>query len=274
MGSSTDVETKWHMVKLWQRFATQTLGWRAMEQFMQWCQTTMDDPRGTEEYNYKCDADELLYRYANVYTALQLTSKKTPKALGKPEAGAQNDLGPKPSRKELVLARFARSAIAWQSVSIIGFDGRERDYLRVINKAFDNYKKSANKTGDLESQLLKAYHDAMEWCSYKFQSRSDQKSHGRKRSNRKKRDGLGRENHAKQDREDPTVVMETVTTEPLPIVLGYCKNSTLEPVDDVKAPMRVFATEEDATYDADGKDNPYNSKIPMRVLPKGPVETD
>ena len=67
--------------------------------------------------------------------------------------------------------------------------------------------------------------------------------------------------------------METVTTEPLPIVLGYCKNSTLEPVD-VKAPMRVFTTEEEeATYDADGKENPYN-KIPMRVLPKGPVETD
>ena len=78
MGSSTDVETKWNMVKRWQRFATQKLGWRAMEQYLQWCQTTMDDPRGTEEY--KCDAYELLYRYANVYTALQLTNKETPKA--------------------------------------------------------------------------------------------------------------------------------------------------------------------------------------------------
>ena len=173
MGSSTDVETKWHMVKLWQRFATQTLGWRAMEQFMQWCQTTMDDPRGTEEYNYKCDADELLYRYANVYTALQLTSKKTPKALGEPEAGAQKDLGPKPPRKEHVLARFARSAIACQSVSIMGIDGREPDYLRVINKAFDNQIESENI--NLVSQLLKAYHDTMAWYWYKFESRSDKK---------------------------------------------------------------------------------------------------
>ena len=57
------------------------------------------------------------------------------------------------------------------------------------------------------------------------------------------------------------------------MILGYGENSTLEPVD-VKAPMRVFTTEEEeATYDADGKENPYN-KIPMRVLPKGPVETD
>ena len=70
--------------------------------------------------------------------------------------------------------------------------------------------------------------------------------------------------------------MKTVTTEPLPMyILGYSNNSTLEPVYvKAKAPMRVFTTEEDeATYDADGKENPYN-KIPMRVLPKGPVETD
>ena len=172
MGSSTDVETKWHMVKRWQRFATQKLGWRAMEQYLQWCQTTMDDPRGTEEY--KCDANELLYRYANVYTALQLTSKKTPKALGEPEAGAQKGLGPKPPRKEHVLARFARSAIAWQSVSIIGINGSEPDYLRVINKAFDNNIESANI--NLVSQLLQAYHEAMEWHWYKFQSRADKKS--------------------------------------------------------------------------------------------------
>ena len=248
MGSSTHADTNWHAVKRWQQFATQKMGWRAMVQVLQWCQTEeMDDPRGTEEY--KCDANELLCRYANVYTALQLTSKKT--------------------RKEQVLARFARSAIAWQSVSIIGIDGSEREYLRVLNKAFDN--ESANNTGDLVSQLLKAYHDAMAWYWNKFDSRSTQKSHGRKRGSKMKRHGL--ENHAKQDPEDPIVVMETVTTEPWPVILGYGKDSTLEPVD-VKAPMRVFTTEEDeATYDADGKENPYN-KIPMRVLPKGPVETD
>ena len=171
--SSTDVHTKWHVVERWQRLATQKLGWWAMEQYLQWCQITMDDPRGTEEY--KCDANELLDMYANVYTALQLTSKKTPKALGEPEAGAQKDLGPKPPRKGHVLARFARSAIAWQSVSIIGIDGGELDYLRVINKAFDNTIESANKTADRVSQMLKAYHEAMEWYWGKFQSRSDKK---------------------------------------------------------------------------------------------------
>ena len=190
MGSSTDVETKWHMVKRWQRLATQKLGWRAMEQYLQWsCQTTMDDPRGTEE-EYKCDANELLDRYANVYTALQLTSKKTPKALGEPEAGAQKDLGPKPPRKKHVLARFARSAIAWQSVSIIGIDGGELDYLRVINKAFDNTIESANKTVDLVPQMLKAYHEAMEWYWYKFQSRSDKKVTDVKEARERKEMGL------------------------------------------------------------------------------------
>ena len=172
MGSSTDVETKWRMVKCWQRFALEKLGWRAMEQYLQWsCQTQMGNPRGTDEY--KCDENELLYRYATVYRALQLTSKKTPKALGEPEAGAQKDLGPKPPRKEHVLARFARSAIVCQSVSIMGIDGREPDYLRVINKAFDNQIESENI--NLVSQLLKAYHDTMAWYCNKFESRSDKK---------------------------------------------------------------------------------------------------
>ena len=173
MSRLTDVHTKWHVVECWQRLATKKLGSWAMQQFLQWCQPTVDDTHGTEEY--KCDAYELVYRYANVYTFLQLTSKKTPEALGEPKAGAQKDLGPKPPRKEHVLARFARSAIAWQSVSIIGIDGREPDYLRVIKKAFDNNIESANKTVDLVPQLLKAYHEAMEWYWYKFQSRSDKK---------------------------------------------------------------------------------------------------
>ena len=185
--------------------------------------------------------------------------------MGEPEAGAQKGVGPKPSRKEHVIARFARSAIAWQSVSIIGIDGSEREYLRVLNKAFDN--ESANNTGDLVSKLLKAYHDAMAWYWNKFKSRSTHKSHGRKR---RKKNRLGLENHAKQDPEDPEdpiVVMETVTTGPWPVILGYGKDSTLDQVD-VKAPMRVFTTEEDeATYDADGKENPYN-KIPMWLLQK------
>ena len=252
MGSSTHVDTNWHAVKRWQQFATQKMGWRAMVQVLQWCQTEeMDDPRGTEEY--KCGANELLCRYANVYTALQLTSKKT--------------------RKEQVLARFARSAIAWQSVSIIGIDGSEREYLRVLNKAFDN--ESANNTGDLVSKLLKAYHDAMAWYWNKFKSRSTHKSHGRKRRGKNR---LGLENLANQDPEDPIVVMETVTTGPWPVILGYGKDSTLDQVD-VNAPMRVFTTEEDEAfydaYDADGKEEKPCKKIPMRVLPKGgPVETD
>ena len=249
MSRLTDVHTKW------QRLATKKLGSWAMQQFLQWCQPTVDDTHGTEEYN--CDAYELVYRYANVYTFLQLTSKKTPEAK--------------------VRARLVRAAIAWQIVSIIGINGSEPDYETVIKRAFDNKIEFPKKTTDLVSQLLKAYHEAMAWYPYKFQSRTDIKSHGRKRSKRKKRDGLGRKNHAKQDPEDPTVVMETVTTEPWPVILGYGKDSTLDQVD-VKAPMRVFTTEEEeATYkrknDADGKENPYN-KIPMRVLPKGPVETD
>ena len=262
MGSSTDVETKWHMVKRWQRLATQKLGWRAMEQYLQWsCQTTMDDPRGTEEY--KCDANELLDRYANVYTALQLTSKKTPKALGEPKAGAQKGLGPKPPRKEQVLARLVRSAIAWQCVSIMGFNGMEPDYLEELNKAFENKIKYAKKTDELVPQLLKAYHESMEWFPEKFKSRSEIKSCGRKRPPKirdgacvknllESRDGfglaareqgwLGFKNFAKKDLKALPVVVEKVT-EPLPMVLGYGEDSILEPMD-VQTPMKVFFKEE------------------------------
>ena len=187
MGSSTDNKhTKRHVVERWQRLAAQNMGSCAIEQYLRWCKIKVDDVLGTEEY--KCDADELLHRYANVYTALrQITNKKTPEALEGPTAGAQKGLGPKPPRKEQVLARFARSAIAWQSVSIIGINGSEPDYLRVINKAFDNNIEFANKTDDLVPQLLKAYHEVMEWYLYKFQSRSDIKSRGeRKRSKRER----------------------------------------------------------------------------------------
>ena len=94
MGSSTDNKrTKRHAVERWQRLAAQNMGSCAIEQYLQWCQTTMDDTRGTEEY--KCDADELLHRYANVYTSLQqIINKKTPEALEGPTAGAQKSLGP------------------------------------------------------------------------------------------------------------------------------------------------------------------------------------
>ena len=111
----------------------------------------MDDTHGTEEYN--CDAYELVYRYANVYTFLQLTSKKTPEAK--------------------VRARLVRAAIAWQIVSIMGINGSEDDYCNELTHAFTK-KEFANKK-DLEAQMLKAYHEAMEWYWYKFQSRSDKK---------------------------------------------------------------------------------------------------
>ena len=52
---------------------------------------------------------------------------------------------------------------------------------------------------------------------------------------------LGRNNHAKQDPVDPTVVVETVT-EPSPMVLGYGQKRILEPLDDVTTPMKVFTT--------------------------------
>ena len=141
-----DVHTKWHVVERWQRLATKKLGSLAMEQFLQWCQPTVV-PRGTEEY--KCDAYELLYRYANVYTALQLLKKKTPKALEEPKAGAQKGLGHKPPPKEQARARFVRSAIAWQIVSISGINVSEPDYLKKLKNAFDNNIEFANTTENL-----------------------------------------------------------------------------------------------------------------------------
>ena len=72
---------------------------------------------------------------------------------------------------------------------------------------------------------------------------------------------LGRKNHAKQDPEDPTVVVEKVT-EPLPMVLGYGEKYILEPMDKT-TPMRVFMTKEgEATLQTRRK---TPNKIPMRV---------
>ena len=263
MGSSTDKKERQRRAeKRWQRLAAQKMGSCAMEQYLQWCKIKLDDMRGTEEY--KCDADELLHRYANVYTALQqITNKKTPEALEGPTAGAQKGLGPKPPRKEQVLARFARSAITWQCVSIMGVNGREPDYLGVLNKAFDDKIKYAEKNDTLVAQLLQAYHECMEWFPDKFESRSNRKTHGRKRGKRVRdgacvnnlletRDGfglaareqgwLGFKNFAKKDLKALTVVVEKVT-EPLPMVLGYGEKSILEPMD-VKTPMKVFTKEE------------------------------
>ena len=240
------------------------MGSCAMEQYLQWCQIKMDDMRGTEEY--KCDADELLHRYANVYTALQqiiIINKKKREALEGQPAGAQKGLGPKPPRKEQVLARLVRSAIAWQCVSIMGFNGMEPDYLGELNKAFENKIKYAKKTDELVPQLLKAYHESMEWFPEKFKSRSEIKSCGRKRPPKirdgacvknllESRDGfglaareqgwLGFKNFAKKDLKALPVVVEKVT-EPLPMVLGYGEDSILEPMD-VQTPMKVFFKEE------------------------------
>ena len=263
MGSSTDNKhTKRHVVERWQRLAAQNMGSCAIEQYLRWCKIKVDDVLGTEEY--KCDADERLHRYANVYTALQqIINTKKPEAFEEPTAGAQKGLGPRPFRKEQVLARFARSAITWLCVSITGVNGREPDYLGVLNKAFDDKIKYAKKTDDLVPQLLQAYHESMEWFPDKFESRSNIKSQGRKRSKRV-RDGacvnklletmdgfglaareqgwLGFKNFAKKDLKALTVVVEKVT-EPLPMVLGYGEDSILEPMD-VQTPMKVFFKEE------------------------------
>ena len=177
MGSSTDnKDTERHVVERWQRLAAQKMGSCAMEQYLQWCQIKMDDMRGTEEY--KCDADELLHRYANVYTALQqiiIINKKKREALEGQPAGAQKGLGPKPPPKERVLARLVRTAIVWQCVSIMGVNGREPDYLWVLNEAFDDKIRNAEETDELVPQLLKAYHESMQWFPDKFKSRSEKK---------------------------------------------------------------------------------------------------
>ena len=223
MSRLTDVHTKWHVVECWQRLATKKLGSWAMQQFLQWCQPTVDDTHGTEEYN--CDAYELVYRYANVYTFLQLTSKKTPEAK--------------------VRARLVRAAIAWQIVSIIGINGSEPDYETVIKRAFDNKIEFPNKTTDLVPQLLKAYHEAMEWCPYKFQSRTEIKSGGRKRSKRKRNVSAAK------------AFLDIVA----PMVIGYGKNYFLSSAG--TKPMRVFMTKEgEATLQTRRK---TPNKIPMRV---------
>ena len=264
MGSSTDTKrTKWHVVERWQRLAAQNMGSCAIEQYLQWCKIKVDDVLGTEEY--KCDATERLHRYANVYTALQqIINTKKPEAFEEPTAGAQKGLGPRPFRKEQVLARFARSAITWLCVSITGVNGREPDYLGVLNKAFDGKIKYAEKNDTLVAQLLKAYHECMEWFPDKFESRSNRKTHGRKRGKRVRdgacvnnlletRDGLGlaageqgllglKDFAEKEDLKDLTVVAETVP-EPLPMVLGYGENFILEPMD-AEAPMKVCIKKE------------------------------
>ena len=223
MSRLTDVHTKWHVVECWQRLATKKLGSWAMQQFLQWCQPTVDDTHGTEEYN--CDAYELVYRYANVYTFLQLTSKKTPEAK--------------------VRARLVRAAIAWQIVSIIGINGSEPDYETVIKRAFDNKIEFPNKTTDLVSQLLKAYHEAMEWYPYKFQSRTEIKSGGRKRSKRERNVSAAK------------AFLDIVA----PMVIGYGKNYILS--SPWTKPMRVFMTKEgEATLQTRRK---TPNKIPMRV---------
>ena len=163
-----------------------------------------------------------------------------------------------------MLARFARSAITWLCVSITGVNGREPDYLGVLNKAFDGKIKYAEKNDTLVAQLLQAYHECMEWFPDKFESRSNRKTHGRKRGKRV-RDGacvnkllettdgfglaareqgwLGLKNFAKkEDLKDLTVVAEKVP-EPLPMVLGYGDNSILEPME-LEAPMKVCTKKE------------------------------
>ena len=223
MSRLTDVHTKWHVVECWQRLATKKLGSWAMQQFLQWCQPTVDDTHGTEEYN--CDAYELVYRYANVYTFLQHTSKKTPEAK--------------------VRARLVRAAIAWQIVSIIGINGSEPDYETVIKRAFDNKIEFPKKTTDLVSQLLKAYHEAMEWYPYKFQSRTEIKRGGRKRSKRER------------DVSAAKAFLDIVA----PMVIGYGKNYILS--SPRTKPMRVFMTKEgEATLQTRRK---TPNKIPMRV---------
>ena len=263
MGSSTDKKERQRRAeKRWQRLAAQNMGSCAMQQYLQWCKIKVDEVLGTEEY--KCDVDERLHRYAKVYTALQqIINTKKPEALEGPTAGAQKGLGPKPPRKEQVLARLVRSAIAWQCVSIMGFNGREHNYIGELNKAFENKIKYAKKTDELVPQLLKAYHESMEWFPEKFKSRSEIKSCGRKRPPKirdgacvnnllETRDGfglaareqgwLGFKNFAKKDLKALPVVVEKVT-EPLPMVLGYGEDSILEPMD-VQTPMKVFFKEE------------------------------
>ena len=101
------------------------------------------------------------------------------------------------------------------------------DNLKELENAFDNVIEFAIKTEDLVPQLLKAYHESMEWYPYKFQSRTTIKNGGVRKRSKRVRDRLA------------------AITEPSPmVVVGYGMNAIVVPSDDVtkpynKIPMKV-----------------------------------